>query len=701
MPPIKPDAEYDWLEVATAPACLEWSSAQTKLATDHLDALPQKKIVEERLRELLAKEAAPAERQLGGKLFRLQKSAENPLGVFEVADKNQDGSAGEWRVVIDIGKLSRSEGKSYIFVDFDLQSRVLGGPDATRVLLYLSDGGSDLVETLEVDAVKGGVVPGGFRAGPDRLAVCWLGPEHILIQTSVTNGLKTAAGMPCSTFIWQRGTDIKDAREVYRAPATDAISLLTSVGPPENGSAIINRAIDYTTWAHYSVTLDGKVTELPLPRKQCLLVPPRTTAEHLIVSLVDKATVRGVEVPAGSILACTVDPDVLEDERVSVVFAPGENEYTPHVVADGVQASRSRVCFTATKDGQERRQLMQWDKASRTWSVLRSEPIDTGSHISLLGGDYYSEDFVVSETGLLRPTVSWIETEDGGRADFYTQSAVFDVDKFKLQQLSAISKDGTSVDYVLLSPRDTTTADAGKLPVLVTAYGVMGISMMMRHLDPILGGVSLIPWLESGGALAVALVRGGSEKGPAWHEAAQGVNRQKSYDDFIAVAEKLVSDGITVPKHIGVFGASGGGLLAAVMAVQRPDLFGAVVADVPMTDMIRFPLLGMGGAWVKEYGDPSDPAMIDAIRAYSPLHNIVNDSPTPYPPQLVTVSTKDDRVGVGHARKFVAKMKDAGAPDIFLHEDGAGGHNVSDSFKNAQLMSRRVAFLINRLQPSA
>ncbi|KAL1892384.1 hypothetical protein Sste5346_007122 [Sporothrix stenoceras] len=703
--PIKPDAEYDWLEAATAPECLTWAAAETKLATDHLDALPQKKSVEDRLRELLAQESAPAERQLAGngKLFRLQKTPTNPLGVFEMTVMNSDGSAsGEWRTVIDIGALSKAEGKSYIFVDFDLQSRVLGGDDATRVLLYLSDGGSDLVEVVEVELKEGesagGLLAGGFRAGPDRLAVCYLGPDHILIQTSVTNGLKTKAGMPCTAFIWQRGTDLREAKEVYTAPATDAISLLTSVGPPEEGRGIITRAIDYTTWAHYSVTLDGTVKELPLPRKQCLLVPPRTTAEHLVVSLVDNAIVRGVEVPAGSILACTVDPDVPEDEKVSVVFAPGDNEYTPHIVADGVQASRSRVMFTATKDGQERRQLMQWDKASRTWSELRRTPIDPGSHYSLLGGDYYAENFVVSESGLLRPTVSWVEAEDGGRANFYTQPAVFDVDKFQLQQSSAISKDGTSVDYVLLAPKDAPKPT----PTLVTAYGVMGISMMMRHLDPILGGVSLVPWLESGGALAVALVRGGSEKGPAWHEAAQGGNRrQKSYDDFVAVAEKLVADKVTEPAHMGVFGASGGGLLAAVMAVQRPDLFGAVVADVPMTDMLRFPLLGMGGAWIAEYGDPSDPTQVEAIKAYSPLHNIVDDNAAVYPPQLVTVSTKDDRVGVGHARKYVAKIKDAGAPDIWLHEDSAGGHNVSDSFKNAQLMSRRVAFLINRLQVKA
>ena len=173
-------------------------------------------------------------------------------------------------------------------------------------------------------------------------------------------------------------------------------------------------------------------------------------------------------------------------------------------------------------------------------------------------------------------------------------------------------------------------------------------------------------------------------------------NARTHMTDFIAVSEKLISDGMTKPEHLGVFGASGGGLLAAVVAIQRPDLFGAIVSDVPLTDMLRYPKMGMGGAWMNEYGDPKDPEMAKALRAYSPFHNVRED--VKYPPFLVTASTNDDRVGVGHSRKLVAKMKDAGVLNAFLYEDGDGGHHVSDPFNNFEMMSRRIAFLMDLLQ---
>ncbi|EON99944.1 putative prolyl oligopeptidase protein [Phaeoacremonium minimum UCRPA7] len=654
--------------------------------------MPQKMIVEERLRSLVETDVNPPDRWIASQLFRLRKSASNTHGVLEYAERKPDGSHGEWQVVIDIAELSHTENKKYVFVDFDIQSRVLG-PDASRILLYLSDGGSDLVSLVEVDVKKGGLVPGGFRADPDRLAAAWLDKDHILIQQSLTNGLKTVAGMPRTAFIWKRGTDLQDAKAVYTAPATDAISLVTSVGPTENGRALITRAVDYTTWIHYAVFLDGTVEELRLPSKQCLLVPPRTTSEHLVVSLVEKAVIRGVEVPGGSIVACSIDPDVPVDERASVVYVPEEGEFTPNIVADGLQASQSRVQLTVTKNGKERRLIMEHH--NQTWKLVRSVPTAPGSHISLTSGDYYSNDFIMSESGLLHPIVSWLERADGRRDEFYAQPAAFDASGFTLDVQVANSKDGTPVDYVVLAPKES-KHQPGELPVLITGYGVMGISILTRYLEPMFGGISLVPWLESGGALVVALIRGGGERGPDWHKDAQREKRQNSYDDFIAISEKLIKDGVTTSKHLGVFGVSGGGLLAAVVGIQRPDLYGAVVSDVPITDMLRYPTMGMGGAWMREFGDPKDPKMAKALRGYSPFHNVKEG--VEYPPFLVTVSTKDDRVGVGHSRKLVAKMKDAGVSNVFLYEDEDGGHNVSDPFKNAGMMSRRVTFLIDSLQ---
>lgn len=170
--------------------------------------------------------------------------------------------------------------------------------------------------------------------------------------------------------------------------------------------------------------------------------------------------------------------------------------------------------------------------------------------------------------------------------------------------------------------------------------------------------------------------------------------RQNSYDDFIAVTEDLVKSGFVKPKQISVFGLSNGGLLAATIGLQRPDLFGAVVSDVPLIDMLRFPSMGMGSAWIDEYGGPANAAEAKVLRSYSPL-NIAKEG-VQYPPFLVTVATSDNRVGPGHARKMVARLHELGAK-AYLNEDSDGGHGVSDPLSRPDLMAMRMAFLVDAL----
>lgn len=298
------------------------------------------------------------------------------------------------------------------------------------------------------------------------------------------------------------------------------------------------------------------------------------------------------------------------------------------------------------------------------------------------------------ESGLLCPTRIWFEDEGGSEKILYSQSPALDHNTFQVEQHTASSMDGTPIDYILLSPKRP-AHDKGDNPLLMTGYGAFGISNSLDYLNPSLGGVSLVPWLNRGGSLAIPYIRGGGERGPAWHQAARQEKRQKSYDDFIAVTEKLVADGFTTPKRIGLFGLSNGGLLVSVLGTERPDLFHAVVSDVPLTDMLRFPHMGMGAAWIDEYGDPDDPYMAEILCSYSPFHNVREG--TIYPPFLVTVSTKDDRVGPGHARKLVARLKEAGSTTAYLLEDREGGHGVSDVLKNTLLISRRMGFLMKYL----
>jgi prolyl oligopeptidase len=228
----------------------------------------------------------------------------------------------------------------------------------------------------------------------------------------------------------------------------------------------------------------------------------------------------------------------------------------------------------------------------------------------------------------------------------------------------------------------------------MTGYGAFGIAFTAGYFDYIVGGRSLSIWLDHGGALVLPAARGGSERGDTWHRAAMREHRQLSYDDFTAVAESLIKSGFTTPAHFGIFGSSNGGLLAATMGTERPDLFGAVVSDVPLTDMLRFPKMGMGSAWMDEYGNPDKPQEAAALKAYSPLHNVRAN--VKYPPFLITISTEDSRVGPGHARKFAARLMEVGAKVYFL-EDQEGGHGVSDALERPDIMAARMTFLLNTL----
>ena len=201
-------------------------------------------------------------------------------------------------------------------------------------------------------------------------------------------------------------------------------------------------------------------------------------------------------------------------------------------------------------------------------------------------------------------------------------------------------------------------------------------------------------WLEKGGVYAVANIRGGGEYGPRWHQAALKANRHKAYEDFAAVAQDLVARKITSPKHLGIQGGSNGGLLIGNMLTQYPELFGAVVVQVPLLDMKRYSHLLAGASWMAEYGDP-DTADWEFIQTFSPYH--LFDPAKTYPPAIFMTSTRDDRVHPGHARKMAAKMLDAGK-DVRYYENIEGGHGgAANNAQAARMNALAYTFLWSTL----
>ncbi|MCZ4093143.1 prolyl oligopeptidase family serine peptidase [Sinorhizobium psoraleae] len=254
----------------------------------------------------------------------------------------------------------------------------------------------------------------------------------------------------------------------------------------------------------------------------------------------------------------------------------------------------------------------------------------------------------------------------------------FDAEGLQVQQFFATSKDGTKVPYFLVARKDVKLD--GTSPTILQAYGGFGIPMLPNY-SPAIGKL----WLEKGGAYALANIRGGGEFGPKWHEAALKTHRQRAYDDFQAVAQDLIARKITSTPHLGIMGSSNGGLLMGVQLTERPDLWNAVVIQVPLLDMVNFTHMSAGASWQGEYGNPEDPVEGAFLRSISPYHNV--RAGVAYPEPFFETSTTDDRVGPVHARKMAALFEDMGLP-FYYYENIEGGHAAA---ANLQERARRDA----------
>jgi prolyl oligopeptidase len=270
-------------------------------------------------------------------------------------------------------------------------------------------------------------------------------------------------------------------------------------------------------------------------------------------------------------------------------------------------------------------------------------------------------------SGLLQPPVLLQHDLASGRTRVESEATQApDLSAFEVSQEWFASKDGTRVPMFIVARKGL--ARDGRQPTMLYGYGASGSSELPYFRDDALA------WVQMGGVYAIANLRGGGEFGRAWYEAAIRERKQTTHDDLIAAAEHLVASGRTNPKRLVISGASNGGMLVTAVMVQRPDLFAAVLADVPVTDAMRRHIAGNGAQQADQWGTPEDADVFPALRAYSPLHNVVPGAC--YPATLVSTSHDDQRVPAWHAYKFAAALQAAqgcGAPVLMLSRQ-SGGH---------------------------
>ncbi len=304
--------------------------------------------------------------------------------------------------------------------------------------------------------------------------------------------------------------------------------------------------------------------------------------------------------------------------------------------------------------------------------------MDTDSgNTDLTAFDEKSNHVYLSYSDFLTPTsIYHIDDSKKLRASKVLQApAKFNSSHYKISQLKTKSKDGTEISYFIVYPKKMSlSASKNPLPTLLYAYGGFEIALTQSYL-----GSTGKAWIEKGGVYVVANIRGGGEYGPDWHKSALKQNRHKAYEDFYSVAEDLIRRKITTPRQLGIKGGSNGGLLTSVAFTQRPELFNAVISEVPLANMLLYHQWLAGASWMEEYGNPDEPIMRKYLESYSPLHNLSKDKK--YPEVFFLTSTKDDRVHPAHARQMVARMQELGHP-VLYNENTDGGHGRASNMKD-------------------
>jgi prolyl oligopeptidase len=299
--------------------------------------------------------------------------------------------------------------------------------------------------------------------------------------------------------------------------------------------------------------------------------------------------------------------------------------------------------------------------------LLNEIPLPTLGSILQLNGEADDKELYLSFTSFTFPTTPY-------RYDFTSRTleavektpARVDPAGYEVRQVWYPSKDGTRVPMFLVHKKGL--AKDGQRPTLLYGYGGFNVSM-----NPAYSPTRFV-WLDKGGLLAIANLRGGGEFGEQWHQAGMLEKKQNVFDDFIAAAEFLIKDGYTRPSRLAIQGGSNGGLLVGAAITQRPELFGAAVCQVPVADMLRYHLFTVGRYWIPEYGSADDPAQFKFLYAYSPLHRVRDG--VAYPATLVTTADTDDRVAPGMAKKFAARLQEAtsGTDPILIRVETKAGH---------------------------
>ena len=683
---------YLWLEGVTDEAALDWARERNERVRAEFAATPEFAALERRILDMLDTDARiPYPGRRGAWLYNFWRDAEHPKGLwrrttFDEYRKDRP----EWDVLIDVDALAAAEDENWVW-----KGATVLRPSQKRALISLSRGGADATVVREFDMTTReflsgaseatgnepatGDAPGGFTLPEAKSRIGWIDADTVYVGTDFGPGSMTDSGYPRISKRWKRGTPLDAAETVIEGEPSDISVSAGYDRTPGYERHFIGRATDFYNEDEWLLGADGSRTHIDIPSdatgscyKDWFMVRPRTdwaVGEH---------TYR-----AGSLLIIGFEAFLAGDRDFTVLFEPD-----PHTSLAGAAWTENYLLLATLQDVQTKLYVVTpgtWSReplaeapAMSSTSIFNVDPLEAG------------DDYMLTTSGFTTPPTLLTGSIGQPTSVLKQEQSYFDATGLSTEQFFATSDDGTRVPYFVVR------RPGASGPTLLSGYGGFEVSRVPGY-----GGGAGMGWLERGGITVTANIRGGGEYGPEWHTQTLKSGRHKVYEDFAAVARDLVARGITTPGQLGAVGGSNGGLLMGVMLTHYPELFGALVCQVPLLDMKRYHLLLAGASWVAEYGNPEDPAEWEFLRRFSPYQNIAERhaaggststdgrSAGSAPPILLTTSTRDDRVHPGHARKMTARLEEFGHP-VWYYENIEGGHGGAADNKQAAFQATLV-----------
>lgn len=667
--------KYQWLEEVDGKDALEFVEAQSKVTFEILSKEKYyKEIFDKSLEIYNSPERIAYPTIQGDYVYNFWKDKDHERGIWRrCLLKNYTNGKLDWKTILDIDELSKKNDIKWVY-------KGASGlyPSYNRFLIYLSKGGGDAVIIKEFDVNKKEFIENGFFIDEAKGSASYVDENTLIVSTDFGEGTMTTSGYPRQVKLWKRGTPLKDAQIIYEGESSDMGTWGDVLRDGPQAYTIILRRLTFFSGQTF-VWINNEAIKLDIPEDSDLKA---ILNNQVVIQLKSDWSVNAKIYKSGTLLSLNFIALLKGEKKIQEIIEPDECSSISEV-----STTKNKLLINLLTDVTG--QLYIYSFSSGKWTSQKVDAPRFGSIYIVATNDLSDQYFFDFENFITPTTLYYADASNNTFEAYKSLPAYFDGSKYEVKQYKAKSEDGTMIPYFMVAGKDM--KNNGSNPTLLNAYG--GFEVSSR---PYYASIYGLAWLDNGGVFVLANIRGGGEFGPKWHQDGMKEKRQNVFDDLYAVSEDLISKKVTSPEHLGVMGGSNGGLLVGVAFTQRPDLYNAVVCQVPLLDMQRYNKLLAGASWMGEYGNPDIPEEWEYIKKYSPYHNLKEGMD--YPEVFFYTSTRDDRVHPGHARKMVAKMNDMGYK-TYYYENTEGGHaGSSTNEQRAKMNAMTFSYLLMKLK---